>query len=170
MDLHIKNNVYLLILFVLVSTSFKDATCSGARPIGHDMSFSIQVCFGLVFWSIIKRMQLGITCSFDVQEWWWNPPKTSPALLQIFMYTSTTQCVVEVTSSPRTLLPWGFGFSACFVWNPRCMANVVEGALFCAGASCFFCWGVDYRLALSHLFSAPRCLQLWLLEVATASN
>lgn len=56
----------------------------------------------------------------------------------ICMYTSTIQCVVEVTSSPRTLLPWGFGFSACFVWNPRCMANVVEGALFCAGASCFF--------------------------------
>ena len=30
-------------------------------------------------------MQLGITCSFDVQEWWWNPPKTSPPLLNIFV-------------------------------------------------------------------------------------
>lgn len=102
-------------------------------------------------------MQSGITRSFDVQEWWCHPYST-----YLYVYLYYPVCVVEVTSSPRTLLPWGFGFSACFVWNPRCMANVVEGALFCAGASRFcwrFCsWGVDYRLALSHLFAAPRCL------------
>lgn len=40
---------YLLIFFVLVATSLKDATFSGAWPIGHDTSFSIQVCFSLVF-------------------------------------------------------------------------------------------------------------------------
>ena len=34
----------------------------------------------------------------------------------------------------------------------------------------FCCWGVDCRLALSHLFAAPRCLQPWLLEVADAGN